>query len=60
MLDKARIEVLKAYRDNTTHNRSVKVVNSLLSKGYLEPTFKDNKWTLKISEKGMQALNAAM
>jgi len=56
-LTKSEVEVLKAYRDNGTHNRSIVVFRGLLRKGFLAGGIKDGKPATIISESGKRALD---
>lgn len=47
-LTEAQIDVLKAYRDDSTHNRAVSVLAFLLRNGYLVSTFVNHKHTIVI------------
>ena len=56
-LTNAEQDILRAYRDNTTHNRSTLVTSKLLHRGMLMPS-PDKPGRLEISRSGLAALSA--
>lgn len=56
-LTKAQIEVLVAYRDGTTHNRSIAVFASLIRDGYLREDVVNGKRRMVITESGKRILD---
>lgn len=56
----AQYNVLKAYRDHTTHNQANGVTDKVLKAGYLAPVFDANakRWGLELSRDGLLVLEA--
>lgn len=57
-LTKAEIDILKAYRDGGSHNRSITVFRALIQKGFLGNGIESGRLATVITEKGKNILLA--